>query len=521
MNYPVRLPLTATERARRAAVLSANRAPIANDLAQHPDNSHAGEISSVSISAEQTNADSAKPPDVHEPNEDRLYGQRAAQILRNCRRDVALASTTEEKIAAFRMIAGTLTEAVSAQWLPKDVMVDRLLDIAAAHNSFGFGPERIQQIISEVIRAVCPPIRKAATIGAWKSSAVTAEVLRTKQFPIPQIILPGLICEGVTILASKPKVGKSWLALDVCIATAANRFTLGTLRPKTGDVLYLALEDSQRRLQRRVNRILSAVSEAWPARLTMATDWRRVDQGGLDDIREWCDGVPEPKLIVIDTLAKIRPAKGSNKAAYDVDYEVIAGLHQIANGRGIAILIIHHTRKMEADDAFDTVSGTLGLTGAADTILVLNKRAGVVTLHARGRDIEESETALQFNKETCRWTILGAAREVQRSNERSRVIEALTGASDGMSVKHIMAHAEFTSRGAVDVLLSKMVAAREIERSGRGYYKLPSSQSSDAGKIGEKEGSTSQTADLATENDDLTNLTNPTGDLSCPLGTAT
>jgi hypothetical protein len=354
---------------------------------------------------------------------------------------------------------------------------------------------------------------KPPAVGTWKSSVVTAEVLRTKQFPIPQIILPGLICEGVTILASKPKVGKSWLALDVCIATAANRFTLGSLKPKAGDVLYLALEDSQRRLQRRVDRILSSVSEAWPARLKMATEWRRVDEGGLDDIREWCDDVIEPKLIVIDTLAKIRPAKGSNKPAYDLDYDVIAGLHKIANGRGIAILIIHHTRKMEADDAFDTVSGTLGLTGAADTILVLDKRAGAVTLYARGRDIEESETALQFNKETCRWTILGAAGEVHRSNERSRIIEALTGASEGLRVREIMALAEFRSRGAVDVLLSKMVKAGEIERSGRGSYRLPSSQSSDAGKIGEKERSLSQSTDLIAENSNLTNLTNLTRDL--------
>jgi hypothetical protein len=356
---------------------------------------------------------------------------------------------------------------------------------------------------------------RAPAVGRWKLSVVTAEALRTKQFPVPQIILPGLICEGVTILASKPKVGKSWLALDVCIATAANRFTLGSLRPQTGDVLYLALEDSQRRLQRRVNRILSAVSEAWPARLTMATEWRRVDEGGLDDIREWCDGVTEPKLIVIDTLAKIRPAKGSNRSAYDVDYEVIAGLHKIANGRGIAILVIHHTRKMEADDAFDTVSGTLGLTGAADAILVLDKRAGAVTLHARGRDIEESETALQFNKETCRWTILGAASEVRRSNERSRVMEALTGAPGGLNVREILHLAEFSSRGAVDVLLSKMVKAGEIERSGRGSYRLPSCQSADAGKIGEKERLGSQATKLIAENSNLTNLID---DLGCELG---
>jgi Transcriptional regulator, AbiEi antitoxin len=170
---------------------------------------------------------------------------------------------------------------------------------------------------------------------------------------------------------------------------------------------------------------------------------------------------------------------------------------------------------MGADDAFDTVSGTLGLTGAADTILVLDKKAGAVTLHARGRDIEESETALQFNKETCRWTILGAAGEVHRSNERNRIIEALTGASDGLRVTEIKALAEFSRRGALDVLLSKMVKAGEIERLGRGLYGLPS----DAGKIGENERSLSQNTDLVAENSNLTILTNLTGDPSCQPAT--
>jgi hypothetical protein len=475
VNYQPRSPLTEVELAKRTAALSASQPAALNSTAA-------------------TGYDSEVPagPIEYGPNYESLYGKYASEILQSCSRDVALAPTREEKITAFRLAARKVSKAVDDQWLPKDVMADHLQDIAVAHKFFGGNPEDVQEMIAMAVGSVRLPIRNAVPstplpIGAWKSNAVTAEVLRTKQFPVPQIIVPGLICEGVTILASKPKVGKSWLALDVCIATAANRFTLGSLRPKTGDVLYLALEDSQRRLQRRVDRILSGVNEAWPVRLTMATEWRRVDEGGLDDIREWCESVADPKLVVIDTLAKIRPAKGSKKAAYDVDYDAIAGLHKIANGRGIAILIIHHTRKMEADDAFDTVSGTLGLTGAADTILVLNKRAGAVTLHARGRDIEESETALQFNKETCRWTILGAAGEVHRSNERGRIIEALTGASEGLGVREIMALAEFRSRGAMDVLLSKMVKTGEIERCGRGSYKLPPTQRSEAGKIGEKE----------------------------------
>jgi RecA-family ATPase len=308
---------------------------------------------------------------------------------------------------------------------------------------------------------------------------VTAEALRTKQFAAPQIILPGLICEGVTIFAGKPKTGKSWLALDVCIAMTSDRFTLGTLRPKQGDVLYLALEDSERRLQRRVDRLSSSISDTWPARLKLTTEWRRLDEGGLEDLIEWCDSVTEPRLIVIDTLAKVRSTKARMKAAYDLDYQSIAGLQDIAKQRGIAIVVIHHTRKADADDAFDTVSGTLGLTGAADAILVLQKRSGSITLHACGRDIEDSETALQFNKETCRWTVLGSAAEVHRSNERSRIISALAGAEDGLAIKEIMSIAEFGNRSAVDVLLSRMVRDGEIDRLGRGLYKLPTPKQSE------------------------------------------
>ena len=409
----------------------------------------------------------------------RNFGKHAAGIVRDCCRKVALAPAGEAKVVAFRQATATLAAAVTGHWLPKQVAVNRLYDIALAHGSFGLHPDQLQQIMSDAFRPTAAVatsvsmVKPASASRSWRSSTVSAEALRTKQFAAPQVILPGMIVEGVTIFAGKPKTGKSWLALDVCIAVSGDRFTLGSLRPKTGDVLYLALEDSQRRLQRRVKRRVPP-TDTWRVRLTLATDWRRLDEGGLDDLVEWCDGSAEPRLIVIDTLAKIRPASAKPKAAYDLDYQSITGLQEIAKSKGIAILVIHHTRKADADDVFDTVSGTLGLTGAADAILVLQKRGGSVTLSARGRDIEESETALQFNKEACRWTVLGAAAEVHRSNERGRIVAALTGVTDGLGVKEIMTLGEFRSRGAVDVLLGKMVKDGEVERVGRGLYRLPS-----------------------------------------------
>jgi hypothetical protein len=163
---------------------------------------------------------------------------------------------------------------------------------------------------------------------------------------------------------------------------------------------------------------------------------------------------------------------------------------------------------MDADDPFDTVSGTLGLTGAADTIIVLRRHAGGVTLHARGRDIEEVETALQFDKSDCKWKILGAAPEVYRSHERGAVLAALEKAgAEGFSVSEIMAATGSTGRGAMDTLLFKMKEDGEIVRVKRGVYAL----SLDRGKIGQKERSEAQIIGRVEENGDLTNLSDLTG----------
>ena len=163
--------------------------------------------------------------------------------------------------------------------------------------------------------------------------------------------------------------------------------------------------------------------------------WRRADQGGLEDIEAWCRSVPNPTLVVIDTLEQIRKPANGKSPLYSTDYEAITGLQKIATEHGISIVILHHDRKSDADDAFDTVSGTLRLTGAADTILIIKRRANGVVLHARGRDIEESETAMQFDKATCKWLILGAASEVHRSDERTRIIAALKSAGQPLSVR--------------------------------------------------------------------------------------
>jgi hypothetical protein len=304
----------------------------------------------------------------------------------------------------------------------------------------------------------------------------SAEQLQTMAFPPLSYLLPGLIPEGCVLCVSRPKLGKSWLVLDIAIAAALGQFVLGDLKPASGDVLYLALEDGKRRLQRRMTKLLPTFSGIWPPGLKFATEWPRADQGGLAAIERWIEDTAatgrKPRLIIVDTLAQFRThTTGQN--VYLEDYKAIAGLQKLASKHNLSILIVHHDRKSGADDVFDTVSGSLGLTGAADTIVVMKRQAGSVTLSIRGRDVEESEKAIQFNKATCRWTILGDASDVRLSDERTGVLRAMEEAGRSLNVSEIMARANLATRAAADKLLGRMAADGQIERVRQGVYDLP------------------------------------------------
>jgi len=346
-----------------------------------------------------------------------------------------------------------------------------------------------------------PPSRKT-----WNDRTFTAAALQHMTFPPLKFIVPELIPEGATLLVSRPKLGKSWLVLDIAIAVSSGRFTLGSMEPIQGDVLYLALEDGPRRLQWRLTRLLPTFGENWSDRITFATEWPRADQGGLADIEKWVSSVEAPRLVIVDTLAQFRKAANTKAQLYAEDYATMAELRNLASRHNLGIVSAHHDRKMEADDVFDTVSGTLGLTGGADTVLIMKRQSGAVTLHVRGRDIEEAEKALQFDKQACRWSILGAAADVYRSAERTRVLEALQGGPK--QAKELMLDAELRNRNATDILLHKMVRDGELVRAERGLYALPGKETR---KIGKKERSDSKAVETKEEVTNLSDLSDLSG----------
>lgn len=310
-------------------------------------------------------------------------------------------------------------------------------------------------VASPPLAARAPVVRNAATLLGRKFAPV-------------RYIVPGYLAEGCTILAGKPKVGKSWFVLDAALAVSGgNGGQMFGKSVEQGDVLYLALEDNERRLQSRIRKVLGPFASG-PERLEYHTEWKRYDDGGVADVEAWIKAKPKPTLIIVDVLQRIRAANVNNQNAYASDYETVAALQRLASQHNVAVVVVHHLRKSAADnDPFDKISGTLGLSGAADSILILDRDGQGVTLYGRGRDIEEIETAVQFDKGRCRWTVLGSAPEVRRSDERKAILDVLaTGTS--MAPADIAAATGMPSNN-VRRLLFKMARTGEVSKIGTGY----------------------------------------------------
>lgn len=321
----------------------------------------------------------------------------------------------------------------------------------------------------EDLARLAEEMRKGRTRGGngqWSTMGVTAKMLETMTFDPIKEVVPGILIEGLTLFAGKPKVGKSWLLLHAAIAVATSGFTLGDLHCIEGDVLYCALEDSYRRLQTRMRK----VGSRYPERLTLWIEMPRLAVGGLDLIRSWVEAHPEARLIIIDTLAMVRESRKREDSNYDADYRAVLELRALANKLKIAIVIVHHLRKAESDDPFDTISGTLGLTGAPDSILVLTRDGSGYSLHGTGRDLIAIEKAMTYDRQTCLWRIAGEAAEVKRSSERGAVLAAIAEASEPITPTDIAADTGMKAAN-VKKLLAKLVKEGAIEKASHGHYR--------------------------------------------------
>ena len=183
---------------------------------------------------------------------------------------------------------------------------------------------------------------------------------------------------------------------------------------------------------------------------------------------------PDAGLVVVDILKVVRPRVSGNRGIYDADYEALQSMQKLAGNHGVTVLVVHHTRKMAAVDPVDEVSGSTGLSGGADGIMVLKRDRGKADayLHVTGREVEEeAELALRWDANLASWTLAGDAEEYRLSQERRSVLKTLGAAEGGMSPKDI-AEALDKSVGSVKVLLGEMVKAGQVSNPAYGKYGL-------------------------------------------------
>lgn len=279
----------------------------------------------------------------------------------------------------------------------------------------------------------------------------TADELLAVEFPEPNWAIPGILTEGLAILAGRPKLGKSWLALQWAWSVGAGGMVFDQ-KVKQGKVLYLALEDNARRIQRRQK------AQGWKsgADVTFETAWPDMLDGGLQELTLRLEN-QKHALVVIDTLSR---AMYFDQNEVHRATSVLSPLQQLALKHNCCILLIDHHKKsaFTVDDVIDEVLGSTGKTGVADVILGLFRERGKTgaILKVTGRDLEDLEVVIEWHRDTCAWQLLGDARNTPRTDMERAIIDAIKELDGEATTKQIATYLEKdpgnTSRAIGDLL---------------------------------------------------------------------
>lgn len=299
-----------------------------------------------------------------------------------------------------------------------------------------------------------------------KFESGTIEDILNTNYTDPPWIIPGIIPQGLTLLAGSPKVGKSWLALQIAGDFATGNPIFNEVACEKSRCLYLALEDNGRRVKNRL--IKQCVT---PTKLChIYTEWEQ-GEAGLLELHEWMKHYLDTKLIIIDTLYKFNPPDDSNDYAENV--RKLSNIKSFADQYNISVVVIHHTRKTFSDDFIHASLGSVGVTSTADTTIILSKKRGKNEgiMQFTGRDIEEKEKAMSFDTSTCRWSVLGDALDVLASQSRKDIIDLLTEEGRPMTPKEIACILDKNSETTRN-LLWKMVKENQIIQPKTGLYSI-------------------------------------------------
>lgn len=285
--------------------------------------------------------------------------------------------------------------------LPEPVVARLLLDWNATRCTPPLTESEVRQNIRHKFQRYEGIEQQANDTRIWLDTELMATV-----FPEPTWVLPGILPEGLGVLAGRPKRGKSWLALQIASAVTSGKMTLGRAT-EARNVIYIALEDAPRRFQSR----LKLMGHQANGRLAALHSSPKLDKGGLQFIGELVDKF-SPVLLIIDTLSRIT-GRGRDQDSNADMTDLLDPLQQLALSRAMSILLVDHHRKpgMDANDAIDDIIGSTAKTGVADVIWGLYRKSGESTgsLKITGRDVEEQDLAMIWDGLKFQWRIEGTS----------------------------------------------------------------------------------------------------------------
>lgn len=288
-----------------------------------------------------------------------------------------------------------------------------IIEAVTALNQTRCNPPEDDEVIIELCKRVVKTYAAGINGKIPPLSSHSMLDLQSKELEPIRWVVAEMLPQGLALLASPPKYGKSWFVLDLCLSVASGDSFLKHKTEKSG-CLYLALEDSEHRLKDRVNKL--TLGSPAPCNFDYAITAQSIDNGLIEQLEQYISQKPQTALIVIDTLQKVRGAVGSRESAYAADYKEISTLKSFADKHSICLLLVHHLRKGADDDVFNRISGTNGIFGSADTAMVMERdkrQAEDTKLHITGRDVEQNEYLISFDKAIFKWKLKGIADEIE------------------------------------------------------------------------------------------------------------
>ncbi|HZJ78750.1 MAG TPA: helicase RepA family protein [Clostridia bacterium] len=298
-----------------------------------------------------------------------------------------------------------MTAPVTSVGADAEQSLKKCIDNSIPENEKGFkdSEESFAELQRKVMRMMDPSYLKTVSMSELFDTA----------YPSRLPIIDGLLYPGTYLFVGAPKLGKSFLmaqlAYHISTGTPLWNFTI-----REGTVLYLALEDDYKRLQARLYRMFGAEGNE---NLFFSVSAGQLGNGLDEQLTRFMQEHPDTHLIIIDTLQKIREV-GGDRYSYASDYEIITRLKNFADSYGICLLLVHHTRKQQADDKFDMISGTNGLLGAADGAFLLQKEkrtSNNAILEVSGRDQQDQRLYLIRNTDTLAWDLERAETELWKA----------------------------------------------------------------------------------------------------------